>query len=128
MCLLLIASTTGISYAQHFCGDFEMMATLTLGEKKLSCGMADLEVDACSSEKIEGHTCCDNQYTKVTTDDNFNASHNTFQVPDNFVAAFVSIFVLQTEAAAVHKIVAFSEYNPPPLIKNFPVLYETFLI
>lgn len=128
MCCLLLVSTSGVSYAQHFCGDFEMMATLTLGDEKLSCGMADMADDTCADEKAEGHSCCDNQYTKITTDDNFNPSQDTFQVPTNFVAAFVSVFVFQTETFAIHKGEEFSEYNPPPLIKNIPILYETFLI
>jgi hypothetical protein len=128
LCLLLLASTSGLAYAQHFCGDFEMMATLTLGEEKLSCGMADSKDDPCADEKAEGHTCCDNQYTKITIDDNFNPSQDTFQVPTNFAAAFVSVFVLQTQTSITRHPVRFSEYNPPPLIKDIFVLYKTFLI
>lgn len=128
MCLLLVMSTSGLAYAQHFCGDNEMVATLTIGEEKLSCGMADLEGDTCADEKAESHTCCDNQYTQITTDDNFNASQDTFQVPANFATAFISICILQTENYATHRAANFSEYHPPPLIKNIPVLYETFLI
>ncbi|MAZ71836.1 MAG: hypothetical protein CMC70_01695 [Flavobacteriaceae bacterium] len=128
MCLLLFASTSGVAYAQHFCGDFEMMATLTLGGEELSCGMAEAHDDSCDTEDAEDHNCCDNQYTKITTDENFNASQDTFQVSVNFVTAFVSVFVLQAEIATTSKIAAFSEYNPPPIIKDIPVLYETFLI
>ncbi len=128
MCLLLLVSTSGVAYAQHFCGDFEMLSTLTLGEEKLSCDMVNLEDDACRDEKSENHSCCDNQYTKVTIDDNFHASQDTFQVPANFTAAFVSVFVLHIETSEIKTSELFSAYNPPPLIKNFPVLYETFLI
>ena len=28
LCMLLMASTSGIAYAQHFCGDFEMRERL----------------------------------------------------------------------------------------------------
>lgn len=127
MCMLLLASTSGVAYAQHFCGDFEMMATVTLGEEQLSCGMVDAHDDTCDDE-VEGHSCCDNQYTKIIVDDNFNVSQDTFDLPANFVVAFVSVFVLQNETATKNRIVEFSEYNPPPLIKDIPVLYETFLI
>ncbi|QIE59376.1 hypothetical protein G5B37_07300 [Rasiella rasia] len=125
--LLLLLSSSGIAYAQHFCGDFEMMATFTIGEKSLSCGMASVD-DGCEDEEAEEHTCCDNQYTKVTTDDNFSTSQDTFQVPTNFVAAFVSVFVLQFETSAATEVAELWHYKPPPLIKNIPVLYETFLI
>ncbi len=128
MCVLLLASTSGVAYAQHFCGDFEMMATITLGEKKLSCGMVAIVDDACANEKDEEHSCCDNQYTKITTDDNFTPSQDSFQVPINFVAAFVSVFVLQTEPLVSETAEIYALYTPPPLIKDIPVLYETFLI
>ncbi len=128
MCVLLMASTSGVAYAQHFCGDSEMMATVTLGEEKLSCDMLDVAEDTCADEKTEGHSCCDDLYTTITTDDNFNASQDTFQLPANFVAAFVPVFVLRIETTTLRKSIAFSEYNPPPLIKNISVFYETFLI
>lgn len=127
MCLLLLANTSGVAYAQHFCGDFEMMATLTFGKEQLSCAMVAVE-DDCATLDAESHNCCDNQYTKVITDDNFNTSKDTIKVPLNFVAAFVSVFIVQIENIESANVQSFSEYNPPPLIKNLPVLYESFLI
>lgn len=128
MCFLLLASTSGVAYAQHFCGGNEMMATLTLGEEQLSCGMSTNVNDACKDEKAKDHSCCNNQYAKVTTDDSFHASQDTFQLAPSFVAAFVSVFVLQSDTIEEHKTTSFSVYHPPPLIKDIPVLYETFLI
>lgn len=125
--ILLLASTSGVSYAQHFCGDFEMMAVVTLGEEELSCGMS-MKTDSCGDEDTEEHSCCDNQYTKVTTDDNFNASEYELQLSSNFIVAFTSVFVVQSQEIASLEVVNYKEYDPPPLIKNLPVLYETFLI
>ena len=121
-----MASTSGVAYAQHFCGDFEMLATLTLGEEQLTCGMA--MDDGCEENPAEEHSCCDNQYTKINTDDNFNGTEFNVQLPVNFVAAFVSVFVLQEPLVIASQNHAYTTYNPPPLIKDIPVLYETFLI
>lgn len=126
LCMLLMASTSGIAYAQHFCGDFEMLATLTLGEEQLTCGMA--VDDGCADESTKEHSCCANQYTKVNTDDSFNSSEFDVQLPVHFVKAFVSVFVLQSNFEVATEKIFYSEYNPPPLIKDIPVLYETFLI
>lgn len=38
--ILILASSSGVTYAKHFCGDFEVVSTLTMGKKNLSCGMA----------------------------------------------------------------------------------------
>ena len=127
MAVLVLFSSTGITYAQHFCGDFEMIATLTLGQEKLSCAMVAID-DDCATLDAENHSCCDNQYTKVLTDDNFSAAKDSIQLPANFWVAFVSVFFTPSEEIVGDRTTIFSEYNPPPLIKNIPVLFETFLI
>ena len=125
--VLLLASSTGITYAKHFCGDFEMMAEVTLGEKSLSCGMA-MEDSACADEEAEGHNCCDNEYVQVVVDDNFANSNYDIDIHQPFVAAFVAIFVLQELYDFDDSPDFLSDYRPPPLYKDIPVLYETFLI
>lgn len=126
MSLLLLTSSTGVTYAQHFCGEFEMMAKITLGQEKMSCGM--VMEDACGDEQKETHSCCDNEYSQVETDDNFATADFNFQINPVFAATFVSIFVLQTETVLNKEQTFYAQYHPPPLIKDIPVLYETFLI
>ena len=51
LAFLMLLSSSGVTYAQHFCGDHEMMAKFTLGEAHLSCGMAmELPVQHLQSE------------------------------------------------------------------------------
>jgi hypothetical protein len=84
--------------------------------------------DSCGDEEEEDHSCCDNEYSQVTTDDNFTASVLDFQIPTVFVASFVLVFVLQTEAFINEEQPFFGQYQPPPLIKDIPVLYGSYLI
>ncbi len=125
--LLLLASSTGITYAKHFCGDFEMMAEVTLGEKSLSCGMV-MEDTACEDEDAADHDCCDNEYTQVDVDDNFAQSSFNLNFHQPFIAAFVSVFILQENIVENKTPDLLGAYYPPPLYKDIPVLYETFLI
>lgn len=126
MSLLLLLSSAGITYAQHFCGEFEMMAKITLGQEKMTCGM--VVEDACGDEQEGTHTCCDNQYAQIATDDNFATSQSSYQITPVFAASFVSIFVLQSQPLLKSQQPEVAFYYPPPLIKDLPVLYETFLI
>lgn len=128
MSFLLLLSSSGITYAQHFCGDYEMMSKITLGEEHLSCGMMDMMQMDCEDESAEDHNCCDNEYTNVDTDENFAGVSTVFQVHQNFVFAFVSTFVLNTpfKYNTNHKF--YQDYRPPPLEKDLVVLHETFLI
>lgn len=125
--VLLLASSSGIAYAQHFCGEYEMLSEITLGEKHLSCGMA-MEIPDCDDGIAQEHDCCDNQYTQITTDDTFAKASFDIDLNKTFVAAFVSVFVVQSPDNYPTNTNFFAEYHPPPLKQDFQVLYETFLI
>lgn len=124
--ILMLASSSGIAYAQHFCGEYEMLSEITLGEKDLSCGMV-MEIPNCDQEEEE-HSCCDNEYTTVDTDDIFNKSSFELDLDQDFVLAFVSVFVLKSIDNFPSENQFFIDYSPPPLERDLLVLYETFLI
>lgn len=125
--LLLLTSSTGIAYAQHFCGDYEMMAKITLGQKHLSCGMVSQD-SACGDEHTEDHHCCDNNYTQISIDDATSVPTVVFTAPLQIVVWPLAIFQSQIVGYEDHGSTFYSAYDPPPLIKNIPVLYESFLI
>ncbi|SDE37311.1 hypothetical protein SAMN05421855_101312 [Ulvibacter litoralis] len=126
MSLLLLVSSSGIAYAQHFCGENEMMAQLTFGEQYLSCGMMDGSV--CEPPSITKKQCCENEYTKVTTDSNFAKASLDISFNKVFVASFVSVFVIPSFVTYEASQPFVDTYRPPPLYKDISVLYETFLI
>jgi len=124
---LMLLSSSGLVYAQHFCGDYEVLTEITLGEKHLSCGMAMTD-SACGDEHAEDHDCCDNEYTKVNTDDEFTkASFNT-EFQHGFLSAFISTFVFDNITEEVVSETYYKNYYPPPLFEDLPLLYETFII
>lgn len=129
--VLMLASSSGIAYAQHFCGGTEMMAKITLGENHLSCGMeADTTDSSCTDETTaaEAHDCCKNHITKIQTDDNFAKAAFDLKLNNNFFVTLVSVFELhEVEITSTQK-TFFADYNPPPLEQNLNILYETFLI
>ena len=123
----MLLSSTGITYAKHFCGDSEVLAEITLGEKYLTCGM-NMEADSCGDEKQEDHKCCKNNYEKVNTDDHFAKVSFDAQLNVPFVASFVAVFVLQQVTFASQTQTNYTDYHPPPLDKDIPVLYQVFTI
>lgn len=125
--MLLLLSSSGITYAEHFCGDHKMMGKITLGEENLSCGMA-MPVSDCEDEPSEERHCCDNQYTSIDTDDNYAGVAYDIQINPTFVASFVAVFVLEGQEAFVEEFDYYKDYSPPPLGEDLQLLYETFLI
>ncbi|WP_310992484.1 HYC_CC_PP family protein [Aequorivita marina] len=129
--VLMLASSSGLAYAQHFCGGMEMASKVTLGEKELSCGMdLDVPILDCKTgaDVPEDHDCCKNHVTRIQTDDSFAKSSFDLKFGNKLVATFVSVFQLhQVEIAPTQKIF-FADYTPPPLERDLNILYETFLI
>jgi len=126
LAVLMLASSTGIAYAQHYCGEYKMLSEITIGEKHLSCGMA-MELPGCDEEHEEPG-CCDNEYTKVETDDTFEKSSFEITFSPVFVASLVSVFILKWEELPEQHDFNFKDYSPPPSDRDLQVLYETFLI
>ncbi len=126
--LLLLISNTGITYAQHFCGGHQMMAKVTIGQERLSCGMAPVK-DLCDdSHQSDTHSCCNNLYTQVAFDDTVEQPIVEFQLTPPLKANTTTFSASVYEILTLQKEVVYTIYNPPPLIKNFPVLFDTFLI
>jgi uncharacterized protein YxeA len=126
--LLLLISNTGITYAQHFCGGHQMMAKVTIGQERLSCGMA-LVKDLCDeSHQSDTHSCCNNLYTQVAFDDTVEQPTVKFQLTPPFKVNTTTFCASACVPLALQKEVVYTIYNPPPLIKDFPVLFDTFLI
>ena len=126
--LLLLISNTGITYAQHFCGGHQMMAKVTIGQERLSCGMA-LVKDLCDeSHQSDTHSCCNNLYTQVAFDDTVEQPVVEFQLTPPFKVNTTTFSASVYEILTPKKEVLYTLYNPPPLIKDFPVLFDTFLI
>ncbi|MCZ4318121.1 hypothetical protein O4H26_03870 [Aequorivita viscosa] len=129
--ILMLASSSGIAYAQHFCSGMEMMAEITLGEKHLSCSMAEDATDSDCNDKTvtpEAHDCCKNHITKIQTDENFAKASFDLKLNKTFVATFVSVFILQEVEITFTEKTFFADYNPPPLEQDLNILYDTFLI
>lgn len=128
--ILMLLSTSGMAYAQHFCSGMEIMSKITLGEKQLSCSMDDAVEDSCdySSNSHEESDCCEDNITKILIDENFAKASSDLELDKTFVAAFISVFVLnEVEISSVENS-TFSNYFPPPLEQDLTILYETFLI
>jgi hypothetical protein len=125
--LLLLASSSGIAYARHYCGEYEMLSKITLGEKHLSCGMA-MVPPGCEDEGDMDHDCCANDYTQVETDDTFAKA--SFEIDFNKIQLVLPVSFLVAPVGDNYPVKQhfFYDYNPPPLEQDFTILFETFLI
>lgn len=126
--ILMLTSSTGVTYAKHFCGGHEILSVITFGEKQLSCGMT-MDIDSCNNkEKQENKPCCKNKYENVETDDNYTKASFDVQLNAPFIISFVSVFVLEQSVFIPQLAPLYKYYYPPPIDKDVLVLYQVFII
>lgn len=123
----MLISSTGITYAKHFCGDHEVLSEITIGEKHLSCGMK-MDANSCGDEKQEDHKCCKNKYENIDTDDNFAKASFDVQLNVPNVASIVAVFVIQQIEVSSQTLNFYADYDPPPINKDIPSFFQVFII
>lgn len=124
---MILLSSSGITYAQHFCLGHVMLSRVTLGEVSLSCGMIMVKT-ACDEETEAAHGCCDNHYLNVDTDKHFAKASFAFEPQTLWVAIIPDIlnFAERVETAAeFHRLLV---ERPPPEKVPLRILYQTFLL
>jgi hypothetical protein len=105
-----------------------MIAKVTFGQEQLSCGMAMVQDDCDEAHEKEEHSCCNNQYTQVDVDDTIAQTLFEYQISPFFDPVKTPNYTTFSEIFVFQKEVVYTKYNPPPLIKDIPVIFETFLI
>lgn len=131
---LLFVFVTGLvnlTWATHYCGNFAVQNTVSIGIDELSCGM---EMESCCDEGekkthgpvIMGEMCCSNDYFSSDADDFFLKVESE----NDQLIHFYALYTL-----SLYKQFYSSDYNSL-LTKNIPilippdrqVLYQAFLL
>ncbi len=115
--LLILLGSSGIAYSQHFCGGQEVLAEVTVGHKELSCGMA-----------MEENGCCDNHSTKVKIENSYAAYSQNFQFVNNLESLLPVFDIEYVYVDYIQNNKFYIDYSPPPIDRDFNILYDTFLI
>lgn len=128
MALIVLFSTMSFSLDMHFCGDhlvdfslFDHVDNCMMkAEKSKSsgdCAMMEMDMDCCTDVEVvlQGQDDLKISFDQITFDQ---------QV---FVATFIYSYINLFEGFD-EQVVPFIDYSPPPLIRDFQVLDQTFLI
>ncbi len=127
LALLVLVSTFSFTIDKHFCGN--LLVDHAIFSKATSCGM-----DMHSHSKTEGtdskdqDNCCTNQSISVNCQDELKTS---FQMPDLNPQVFVTSFIytnINLFEGLPQQVIPFKNYTPPLIVKDIPVLNDTFLI
>lgn len=128
--VLLLAGSTGITIATHFCAGHAVKSKVQLGHTDLDCGMnmdSECPSDNSSDYILKSDNCCENHFQSIEADEMIKAQMAFKAVNLPFFIAFAyTLFDLITPEEQLP--VLAGEYAPPILAQDIPVLYQSFLL
>jgi len=116
----------GFTVSSHICGGKKVKTVFSVGVADVSCGM-EKKANDCSSKKQMKKNCCEDEVQLIQNDKDYIQQITNFDFSPNFLIAFVTTYVELFENETT-EIDFFSDHSPPPLIRDIPVLIQSFLI
>ncbi|MGM1056654.1 MAG: HYC_CC_PP family protein [Bacteroidota bacterium] len=133
LALLVLVSTFSFTVDKHFCGSF--LVDQAVFSKASTCS-TDMHSDSCSmdmhshsgTDVMDQDNCCSNQNISVEGQDELKISFNSMDFDQQvFIAAFPFSFN-ELFGVLPQQVILYKNYTPPLIVKDIPVLNDTFLI
>ncbi|MEX0998179.1 MAG: hypothetical protein WDZ45_14095 [Flavobacteriaceae bacterium] len=123
--LLLLLSTTGLTYGQHFCEGVVVEFALSFGAEKMNCDEAEAE-DSCE-DTIQENDCCADVYYQVQADTDF--AGKSFEPASELPVLGTSVsFHSLLAADPLKEKHPETHYLPPDIDTDRLSLFQVFLI
>jgi len=124
LALLVLVSTFSFTVDKHFCGSF--LVDQAVFSKALSCGM-DMHSHS-ETDLMDQDSCCSNQNISVNGQDELKISFRTLDLDQQlFLTVFTYSYSNLFEDSS-RQVIPYKNYTPPLIVKDIPVLNDTFLI
>lgn len=123
--LLLLLSTTGLTYGQHFCEGVVVDKSFAIGFETMSCDEAEAD-NSCENNPLEVD-CCADTYYQIQTDKEFSgkSSYASLEIPP-FVASEAN-FLMEVDIFSKEQR-SFAYFTPPERAFDLQALFQTYLI
>ncbi|MDT0674983.1 HYC_CC_PP family protein [Autumnicola musiva] len=121
MALVVMFSTMSFTVDKHFCGS--VLVDSAILSKAETCGM-----ETSSSEDQLKDSCCSNEKIAVEGQDELKNALQSFDLDQQLFFTVFSYTYINLFESLPQQVVPFKDYIPPLLVKDIPVLHETFLI
>jgi hypothetical protein len=124
--LVVLITSMGFTVSSHMCGGKKVKTVLSIGSSDVSCGM-EKNRNNCATGQQMRDDCCQDEFQIIQNDEDYTQQITDFDFSADFFIAFVTSYVelFQTETTEID---FFTDHSPPPLIKDIPVLIQSFLI
>lgn len=124
--LVILFTSIGFTVSSHICGGKRVKTEFGLMMSDVSCGM-EISENSCSSEEYMESNCCQNQFQTIQMNEDYSQPLTEIVSPTNFIITFiVALFSILPNTTI--QTIFFRDYLPPPLVRDIPVLIQSFLI
>ncbi len=124
LALLVLVSTFSFTVDKHFCGSF--LVDQAVLSKASTCSM--VMHSHSGTDLMDQDNCCSNQNISVEGQDELKVSFNSMDFDQQvFIAAFTFSFN-NLFIGLPQQVIPYKNYTPPLIVKDIPVLNDTFLI
>jgi len=121
----------GFTVSTHFCGGHAVESALAIGQTNVDCGMMDMVQKPVHHEDgkttVDKIPCCSNEYSEYNIEDDYSATATSIDINSTFLFAFIysylSPILVENDIIRPHIC-----YDSPPLLRDIPVLNQSFLI
>ncbi|WP_196885302.1 HYC_CC_PP family protein [Aureivirga sp. CE67] len=128
LAFVVLLSTVSFTVEKHFCGG--ELASVSFFANADKCEMESLEKSENSvCHEVSKKSCCEDEISKLkATNTDTQCNHENIKLPKlDFVAPFLYTFVFNFEEKRI-EIIPNKKQESPPLTKDRPVLFQTFLL
>lgn len=111
----------------HFCLGHAVKSEISYTPGHIDCGM-EMDMDHEEDDSSQNpQSCCENITEHLQVDDEVQLKKQYFSIEPLFAQALVLVFVFGVELVEIDQ-PEYVLYTTPPLLQDYPVLYQSFLI
>ena len=124
--LVVLVTSMGFTVSSHECGGRVVKTVISVTNADVSCGMESKKSNCATQPKVK-KSCCKDNYLLIQGDQDYAQQVQAVDFSVDYLSAFVIAYVelIQTETTQDD---FFTDHSPPPLIKDIPILIQSFLI
>ena len=119
----------GFSLTTHYCSGQAVRSGLVFGQGTLDCGMNTQDCQTNIQDVVKKTKgCCEDHYLALEIEDDYNTGIQFSLPAGDFAYLFVHTYVLVYGKLSGSLNPVSPEIPPPLLIRDLPVLHQSFLI
>lgn len=119
---VILITSMGFTVSSHICGGKRINTTVNIEPTNVSCGMKLNNV----TKEIKPN-CCEDQFQTVWLNENYTVQLQKVNLSIDFTIEPIQTLINLLPKNLTQKIL-YKNYLPPPLIKDIPVMVQSFLI